>query len=105
MDDEVLVIKNAKLEYLTTKTDNYDNEVSYFKIKDKSVQSKLEKYSTDDFRIPTFNSDNGKSQILKAKHKYVKVKSLSKSDVITVELTFKKYDIDDKCGFYVSSIK
>ena len=57
MDDETLVIKNAKLEYLTTKTDNYDNEISYFKIKDKGVDQKLEKYNDPEFKIPTFNSD------------------------------------------------
>ena len=105
MDDEILVIKNAKLEYLTTKTNNYDNEISYFKIKDKGVDQKLEKYNDPEFKIPTFTSDKGKSKILKAKHKYVKLKNLSRGDAITVELTFKKYDIDDKCGFYVSSIK
>ena len=61
MDDEVLVIKNAKLEYITTKTDNYDNEIAYFKIKDKNVEHKLEKYDKPEFRIPTVNSDKGKA--------------------------------------------
>ena len=62
MDDKILVIKNPKLEYLTTKSDNYDNEISYCKIKDKNVDQKLEKYNTPEFKIPTFNSDKGKSK-------------------------------------------
>ena len=105
MDDEILVIKNAKLEYITTKTDNYDKEVSYFKIKDKVVGQKLEKYNDEpDFKLPIFNTDKGKGKLLKAKHKYVKVKDMSKNDTITVEITFKKYEIDGKTGFYVSKL-
>ena len=105
MEEENLVIKNAKLEYLTTKTDNYDNEVSYFKIKDKVIEQKLEKYNKPNFKLPFFISDKGNAKILKTKQKYVKVKNLSKGETITVEVTFKKYEMDDKSGFYVSSIK
>ena len=62
------MIKNAKLEYITTKTDNYNNELSSFKIKDKSITQKLEKYNEDpDFKLPIFSSNKGKSKILKAK--------------------------------------
>jgi hypothetical protein len=46
MDGEVLVIKNTKLEYVTTKTDNYSNDLSYVKIKDKSIIRKLENNSS-----------------------------------------------------------
>ena len=56
--EEILVIKNAKLEHITTKTDNYSNEWSYFKIKDKSIIQKLEKYGKDsDFKLPFFSSN------------------------------------------------
>ena len=106
MDEEILVIKNAKLEYITTKTDNYNNELSYFKIKDKSIIQKLEKYSEDsDFKLPIFASNKGKSKILKAKQKYVKVNSLPKNETITVELTLKEYEVNGNSGFYVASIK
>ena len=46
IDGEILVIKNAKLEYVTTKTDNYSNDLSYVKIKDKSIIRKLENNSS-----------------------------------------------------------
>ena len=69
------MIEKAKLEYITTKTDN--NNLSYFKIKDKSIIQKLEKYSEDsDIELPFFSSNKRKSKILKSKQMYVKVNSL-----------------------------
>ena len=35
MDDEKVVLKGVKVEYVTTKRDAYENEVCYFKILDK----------------------------------------------------------------------
>jgi hypothetical protein len=71
----MLAIKKAKLEYITTKTDN--NNLSYFKIKDKSIIQKLDKYSEDsDIKLPFFSSNKRKSKILKSKQMYVKVNSL-----------------------------
>ena len=37
----VLVINDLVVEYLTTKKDNYNNEISYFKIVDSSFRNKL----------------------------------------------------------------
>ena len=106
MDEEILVIKNAKLEYITTKTDNYNNELSYFKIKDKSITQKLKKYNEDpDFKLPIFSSNKGKSKISKARQEYVKVNCLPKNETITVELTLKEYEVNGNSGFYVASIK
>ena len=105
MEKENIVVKNVKLEFIATKTDNYDNELSYFKIKDKTIEKKMAEYITEDFKIPWFSSDSGKSKILKVKQKYVKLKNLNRSDAITVEITFKEYKMEDICGFYVSSLK
>ena len=35
MTDERVLIKSVRVEYIITKTDAYDNELSYFKIIDK----------------------------------------------------------------------
>ena len=35
MDDEKFTIKSVKAEYITTKTDKYENEICYFKMRDK----------------------------------------------------------------------
>ena len=73
------MIEKGKLEYITTKTDN--NNISYFKIKDKSIIQKLEKYSEDsDIKLPFSSSNKRKSKILKSKQMYVKVNSLPNND-------------------------
>ena len=41
MDDEKVLIKDLKVEYITTKIDAYDNELCYFKFRDKNIDSKL----------------------------------------------------------------
>ena len=41
MDDDKVVIKNFKLEWITNKKDNYDNEMSYFKIKKETIDNKF----------------------------------------------------------------
>ena len=60
--NENILIKNAKLEYLTTKTDNYDNEASYFKIIDKTIENKMQKWNNDDFKMPFFKAKQEKTK-------------------------------------------
>ena len=38
--EEKYLVKNCKVEFVTTKTDNYDNEISYFKLLDKNIDQK-----------------------------------------------------------------
>ena len=38
MDDGKVIIKNLKLEYISTKKDKYDNEYVYFKIKETNIE-------------------------------------------------------------------
>jgi hypothetical protein len=33
MEDEKVVVKSVKAEYIATKTDKYENEICYFKMK------------------------------------------------------------------------
>ena len=37
MEDEKVVIKNVRVEYIATKTDKFNNENCYFKLKDNKV--------------------------------------------------------------------
>jgi len=37
MDEETIGIKTVRVEYISTKTDKYDNEIIYFKLRDKNV--------------------------------------------------------------------
>ena len=102
--NEHILIKNAKLEYLTTKTDDYDNEVSYFKITDKTIENKMQKWNNDDFKMPFFKSKQGQDTILKVKQKYIKIKELKKDESLAVDIVLKFYEIEGKTGFYVSKL-
>ena len=103
MEDDKIVIKNVKVEYITTKTDNYDNEICYFKLRDKNVDSKFAAVMKDGFRLPWFKSDKG-YYLLKVKSKYNKAKQLHKEEVVLVELVFKYYKMNDSEGVYVSNL-
>ncbi len=101
MDDENVVIKNIRVEYLTTKTDTYNNELSYFKIKDKNIDQKFKPLMKDNFKLPWFKTDKGHN-ILKVKQKYMKIKDPPKDKELVVEMNFKYYSINDIQGYYVS---
>jgi len=101
MADEKVVVKNVRVEYLSTKQDKYDNEMSYFKIKDKNIDQKFGTIK-ENYNLPWFKSENGQT-ILKVKSKYVKLKDgeLKKEDLIAVDITFKYYKFNGVEGFYV----
>ena len=103
MEDEVVVIKNVRVEYLSTKKDKYNNEINYFKIRDKSIDQKFSAVAQDGFNLPWFKTDKGHT-LLKVKSKYVKVKSLNKDDIVVAEIVFTQYNMNGIDGFYVSRI-
>ena len=37
MEDEKVIIKNVRVEYITTKTDKFNNEICYLTLKDKNI--------------------------------------------------------------------
>ena len=59
MDDEKVWIKGVKVEYIITKIDAYDNELCYFKCRDKNIDSKLAVLIQEGFKYPWFRSDKG----------------------------------------------
>ena len=101
--EEKVVIKNARLEFITTKTDKYDNETCYFKLKHKNVEQKFGAIIKDGFKLPWFKSDKGQN-ILKVKTKYNKLKDTIKDEFVVVDICFKYYKMDDMQGFYVSQL-
>ena len=104
MEDDKVVIKNVKVEYITTKFDKYENEICYFKLRDKNIDSKFAALMKDDtFNLPWFKSEKGQ-YILKAKKKYSKTKEFTKDETFLIDIAFKYYKMDNLQGFYVSSL-
>ncbi len=97
------MIKNCKVEFVTTKTDNYDNDISYFKLLDKNIDQKYSALTKNDFKLPWFKTDK-QTNILKVKPKYIDIKELVKENTYLVDITFKYYKYNDSEGLYVSQL-
>ena len=95
-------------EYLSTKTDNYDNEVSYYKIIDKNYKNTMFgilSQVSDECKVPFWKSEEGE-YLLKVKKKYTPKTTPDVGDIVTVNLMFKHYCMEinnDKLlqGYYV----
>ena len=100
-------INGLTTEYLSTKTDKYDNEVSYYKIIDKNYKNKMSailKEVCDECKMPFWKTEDHE-YILKVKTKYTPKTKLDVNDIVTVNLMFKYYAMqtnDDKLlqGYY-----
>ena len=103
MTDERVLIKSVRVEYIVTKTDAYDNELSYFKMIDKNIDQKFVALIKDNFKNPWFKTDKGQT-ILKVKQKYMKLKEAKKEEVIVVDISFKYYKMNDVEGYYVCAL-
>ena len=94
-------------EYLSTKTDKYDNEVSYFKLIDKNLKNKMSailSQQSDECKVPFWKTEDHE-YILKVKKRHTPKNILDVNDIVTVNMTFKHYCMetnDDKLlqGFY-----
>ena len=104
MEDEKVVVKSVKAEYITTQTDKYENEICYFKMKDKNFELKFAPLMKDpSFKLPWFKTDKGQ-YLLKVKTRYSKTKEFKKEEVVLLEVVFKYYKMNDFEGLYVCSI-
>ena len=103
MEDDKVVIKNIKLEYITTKKNDYDNEISYFKIKSKNVEQLFALINKENYKLPYFKTDDNK-WLLKCKSKYVKLGELNKEMVYICDLEVKEYSFNNFKGLYVCKI-
>ena len=103
MDDDKVVIKNFKLEWITNKKDNYDNEMSYFKIKKETIDNKLALINKENYKLPYFMTKENK-YLLKVKTKYVKLNELNKDMIYSCDADFKYYKMEDCEGYYISKL-
>ena len=103
MDDDKVVIKNFKLEWITNKKDNYDNEMSYFKIKKETIDNKFALINKENYKSPYFMTKENK-YLLKVKTKYIKLNELNKDMIYLCDADFKYYKMEDCEGYYISKL-
>ena len=101
--EEKIVIKNCKVDFVTTKTDNYNNDMSYFKLVDKNIDQKYSAVIRTDYKLPWFKTDK-QANILKVKPKYITKNEFVKDNTYLVDITFKYYKYNDVEGYYVSQL-
>ena len=106
-----LDVSGLLCEYLSTKTDKYDNEVSYYKVIDKNVKNKMSAIfaqQCDECKMPFWKTEDSE-YILKCKTKYAPKKDLEDNGIVTVNIVFKYYCMetdDDKLlqGYYIKNL-
>ena len=64
-------ISDLVVEYLSTKPDDYNNEISYFKIMSPKLKMKPFLSLNADLKVPVWKTDKG-DYILKIKDKFIK---------------------------------
>ena len=87
-------------EYLSTKTDKYDNEISYFKLIDKNLKNKMSnilKEVCDEIKMPFWKTEDHE-YILKVKKRHTPKTTLDVNDIVTVNLMFKHYCMEKDDG-------
>ena len=87
-------------EYLSTKTDKYDNEVSYYKIIDKSYKNKMSailKEVCDECKMPFWKTEDHE-YVLKVKKKNTPKTIIDNGDIVTLNLMFKYYCMEKDDG-------
>ena len=106
-----VTINELIVEYLSTKKDNYDNEVSYFKIVDPAFRAKLKPlFSLNDeglLKIPIWATDKSE-HILKVKSKFVNnSQDLVKNALHIINTNFEFYHMEqnDIKGYYAKITK
>ena len=87
-------------EFITTKTDNYDNEISYYKVIDKNYKNKMSgilKEVSEGAVMPFWKTEDHE-YMLKVKKKYTPKTMIDNGDIVTLNLMFKYYCMEKGDG-------
>ena len=94
-------VNDLLCEYLTTKFDKYNNEISYYKIRDDSVKVKMKsilKEMCEECRMPFWKTEDHE-YILKVKTRnIIPDKDLKNNDIVSLNLSFKYYCMEKDDG-------
>ena len=107
-NNNIIEIKDLKLEFIITKTDDYQNEISYIKVVDKAFKSKLQPILSqvcEDCKLPLWKSEDG-IYMLKCKNRWMPdEREFQKNEIFVANLNFHYYNMakDEALiqGFYL----
>jgi len=107
-NNNIIEIKDLKLEFIITKTDDYQNEISYIKVVDKTFKSKLQPILSqvcEDCKLPLWKSEDG-IYMLKCKNRWMPdEREFQKNEIFVANLNFHYYNMakDEALiqGFYL----
>ena len=107
-NNNIIEIKDLKLEFIITKTDNYNNDISYLKVIDKAFKTKLQPIVSqmcEDCRLPIWKSDDG-FYMVKVKNKWMPEREFENNEILTADLNFHFFNMakDDGellMGYYI----
>ena len=76
-------VDNIKLKYIITKTYNYENEISHFKVIDKQFKTKMQpivSQTCDECKLPIWKSDDG-FYMVKVKNKWMPERDFENNEI------------------------
>ena len=99
-NNNIIEINNIKLEFIITKTDNYENDISYLKVIDKAFKNKLQPIVSqmcDEIRLPIWKSDDG-FYMVKVKSKWMPGRAFEQNEILTADLNFHYFNMAREDG-------
>ena len=96
-NNNIIEIKDLELEFIITKTDNYNNDISYLKVIDKAFKNKLQPIISqmcDDVRVPVWRGEDG-IYMLKSKARWMpEGRVFEKNEIFVADLNFHYYNME-----------
>ena len=82
-NNNIIEINNINLEFIITKTDNYENDISYLKVIDKQFKSRMQpivSQTCDECKLPIWKSDDG-FYMVKVKQKWMPEREFEHNEI------------------------
>ena len=105
-NNNIIEINNIKLEFIISKTDNYENEISYLKVIDKAFKNKLHPILSqvcDDCRVPVWCTDDG-LYMIKCKNKFMPERAFENNEIFNGDLNFHYFSMSKEDGDLIQGL-